>query len=263
MKTLLSNSKSKLVAGLLASSIFVGNASAFALLPPQLIDIIANQIANIADISEQIATTTNTANQVQNSLKQLENEAKNLESLSPSQLADYNRYIDELGSIMSTTNGMAYSLANVETKFDENFPSYSSTLDNILGGSMAQRRDKFASEYKKLTDVNRGTAIGTLKNLAKTGKYLDDDKVTLDRLKSNSDSATGNLQAMQAASAIASHQTETLKNLHRTMLSQQSLMVANQQKVEAEQARQQAYLLKLKTDAQKPTRGDEPVRKTW
>lgn len=255
--------KSKIVSGaLLMSIVFTPSAFAvFALFPIQIVQWMTAEMAHIADIAEEVATAENTMNTVQNGLRQIQQAELELKSLSPDQLLQYNRYIDQLGSIMSQTNGMAYNLANIDSQFDSIFPKYDDSLNGV-SGTQQQKQATFSTQYKAILDNNRGTALGTLKNLKKTSDYLDSDNATLDSLKATSNNAQGNLQAIQAANQIAVHQTQTLKDLHRTMLSQQSLMVVQQQQVIEQQAKEKAMAEKLRIK-HAPTLNDEPSQKTW
>lgn len=256
-------SSSKVIVGaLLASMAFSPSAfGVFALFPIQIIQWMTAELGNIASIAEQIDTTQNTLQTVQNGIQQIEQAEKELKALSPSQLTQYNRYIDQLSSVMAQTNGMAYNLANIDSRFDSIFPSYDNSLNGV-SGTQRQKQNTFSNQYKAILDNNRGTALGTLKNLKNTSDHLDNDNATIEGLKATSNSAEGNLQAIQAANAIAIHQTETLKDLHRTMLSQQSLMVVQQQQVIEQQAKEKAMAEKLRL-AHRPILGDEPVQKTW
>lgn len=234
-----------------------------ATLPLQIIQWVTDELGQASSIVEEVATASNTANQVQQQIQTVQQGAQNLQSLSPSDIATWNRYIDQLGGVMAQTNGLAYNMAEIDTKFSENFPKYDDMVNKGKTGDMKQQAGAFAGMYKTLTDRNRGTALGTLKNLKKTSNYLADDEVTLNQLKLSSDNTTGNLQVMQAANRIAVHQTQTLKDLHFTMLSQQNLMAqqlaTENQRVAAEQSRRESIM----TRGKKPIKGNEPVRKTW
>lgn len=243
--------------------LFVPQASAFSLLPPQLVGIIADFLATSASYLEQAEVAMNTSNQLQQQIHSVEQGSKNLESLSPNDIATWNRYIDQLGGVMAQTNGIAYNMADMDTKFSENFPEYDDMVNKGKTGDKKQQAGAFAGMYKTLTDRNRGTALGTLKNLKKTGDHLADDEQTLNSLKLSSDNTTGNLQVMQAANRIAVHQTQTIKDLHSTMLSQQNLMAqqlaTENQRIAIKQARAKA----MRDKTVKPTKNDEATLKTW
>lgn len=259
MNTSFKNPK-KTLAGLCVGVALIATppAFAFSLLPPQLIGIIADFLATSLSYVEQAKTAVDTASQLEQDMKNIEQNAKNLEKLDVGQ---WNAYIDQLSSLMTQTNGLAYNMASVDGKFDELFPTYDNALNGIEG-TQKNKQDNFTARYKAILDNNRGTALGTLKNLKNTGDFLNDDKATLNSLKIKSDNASGNLQVIQAGNAIAVHQTEALNNLHRTMLQQQNLMVIQQQRLSEEQAKQTAMSAKIRTP-NRPTLGNEPTQKTW
>lgn len=258
------NKMSQIALTIALSLVFVPNASAvFATLPLQIVQWITDELGQAASIVEQVATTTNTAEQVQQQIQSVQQGAKNLEKLSAGDIANWNKYIDQLGGVMAETNGLAYAMAQMDTKFSENFPEYDDMVTKGKTGDIKQQAASFAEMYKTLTDRNRGTALGTLKNLKKTADYLVDDEQTLNSLKLSSDNTTGNLQVMQAANRIAVHQTQTLKNLHSTMLSQQNLMAQQLATENQRIAEARAKTTAWKENSLKRTKGNEVSVKTW
>ena len=125
---------------------------------------------------------------------------------------------------MVATNAMSYQTADLDTKFATNFPGYDEHLNRGKTGDIKSQGVSYAQYYRSLTDSNRGTALGTLRNLQASSNELRDDSLTMDMLKLQSRNAVGNKDVIQAANEIALHQTQTLKKLHMSMLNQTNLM---------------------------------------
>lgn len=244
-------------------ALFGGDGPAVATETTQVAQWIADEIGRAKDIAEQVQQTTTAASQLQQDIQTVQQGYQNLEKLSAADLAGWNKYIDQLSGIMVQTNGLAYNMAELDNKFSENFPMYDDVLNNGKTGDLKAQASSYAAMYKALTDRNRGTAIGTLRNLKKTGEYLDSDIQTMDKLKLTSANASGNIQAIQAANEIALHQTDTLKNLHRTMLSQQSMMAQQLATENARLAAKQAQTAAWKENSLSRTKGNEKSVKTW
>ena len=132
-----------------------------------------------------------------------------------------------------------------------------------MTGTIREQAASFSDYYKSLTDQNRGTALGTLRNLKAINQDLQDDAVNMNLLKLQSRNAVGNKAVIQAANEIALHQTDTLKKLHSSMLMQTNLMAQasaqqNEEKA-ATQASRDAWIAKSK----RPIKGNELHIKTW
>ena len=195
-----------------------------ATLPLQIVQWITSELGNMASIVEEVATAENTANQLQQQIQTVAMAQQNLESLSAVDISNFNSYIDQLSSVMSSTNGMAYNMSNLDDKFSSTFPGYDAHMKRGMTGSIRDQASSFSQYYKSLTDQNRGTALGTLRNLRATNQDLKDDALNMNMLKLQSRNATGNKAAIQAANEIAMHQTDTLKKLHSSMLMQTNLI---------------------------------------
>lgn len=244
-------------------ALFGGDGPAVATETTQVAQWIADEVGRAQDIAEQVQQTTTAANQLQQDIQTVQQGYQNLERLSAGDLAGWNRYIDELKGIMVQTNGLAHDMADLDTRFAENFPAYDDLVNKGKTGDMKAQADSFAATYKMLTDRNRGTAIGTLQNLKRTSQFLIDDEATIDSLKLTSDNANGNLKVIQAANKIAIHQTQTLKNLHSTMLSQTNLMSQQMATENQRVALRQAKAKAMRDKTTRPNKNDENVLKTW
>lgn len=190
----------------------------------QISQWITAEVGNAADMLEQVKQTTTAAQNLQQNIQAVQMAQQNLEALSAMDVSNFNSYINQLSSMMVSTNGIAYNMANLDDKFSATFPGYDEHMSRATTGSIRDQASSFSEYYRSLTDQNRGTALGTLRNLKAVNKDLQDDALNMNMLKLQSRNAVGNKAAIQAANEIALHQTDTLKKLHSSMLMQTNLM---------------------------------------
>lgn len=228
----------------------------------QGVQIVNDVMTTVTDAASQVQQYETLASTLQQQIQTVEQGAKNLDKLSATDFSNYNSYIDQLSQIMAATNGLAYQAADADKKFNSFFPGYDAQKARYANGKPSDKNKSYSDYYKSLTDSNRNTALGTLQTLKQTNQDLQDDATNMNMLKLQSRNAGGNVAVMQAANEIALHQTETLKKLHTSMLSQSNLMAqaaatANEEKVEREAKAAQKRVWT------KPTIGDEKNIKPW
>ncbi|MDP3266204.1 MAG: hypothetical protein Q8M39_05190 [Sulfuricurvum sp.] len=251
---------SLLLACLIGSNSYAAGDASQAL---QSIQWATAEVGNAVSQAKQIEQITLATNNLQQNIQAVQMAQQNLEALSAMDVSNFNSYINQLSSMMVSTNGIAYNMANLDDKFSATFPGYDEHMKRGTTGSIKDQASSFSQYYKSLTDQNRGTALGTLRNLKAVNKDLQDDALNMNMLKLQSRNAVGNKAAIQAANEIAMHQTDTLKKLHSSMLMQTNLMAQasaqqNEEKA-ATQASRDAWIAKSK----KSIKGNEPNIKTW
>lgn len=212
---------SLLLACLISPNVYAAGDASQAL---QSIQWATAEVGNAVSQAKQIEQITLATNNLQQNIQAVQMAQQNLEALSAMDVSNFNSYINQLSSMMVSTNGIAYNMANLDDKFSATFPGYDEHMRRGTTGSIKDQASSFSEYYRSLTDQNRGTALGTLRNLKAVNKDLQDDALNMNMLKLQSRNAVGNKAAIQAANEIAMHQTDTLKKLHSSMLMQTNLM---------------------------------------
>lgn len=239
-----------------------GLFAAVALAPLQGIQIINDILTTVSDAASQVQQYETQVSTLQQNIQTVQQGAQNLDKLSAADFSNYNSYVNQLSQIMAATNGLAYQAADADKKFQTLFPGYDAQKARYSNGKPSEKNKTYSDYYKTLTDSNRNTALGTLQTLKQTNQDLSSDGATMDMLKLESRNAGGNVAVIQAANEIALHQTETLKKLHYSMLTQSNLMAqatatANEEKVEREAKAAQKRIWT------KPTIANEKDIKPW
>lgn len=221
------------------------------------------EVGNAANLSKQLEQIALLTQQLQQNIQMVQMAQQNLQALSAMDFSNFNTYVDQLSNIMVATNGISYQMENLDTKFGQLFPGYDEHTRIGTMGDIKQQAASYAQYYRSLTDSNRGTALGTLRNLAAVNNDLKTDQLSMNLLKLQSRNAVGNQSAIQAANEIAMHQTETIKKLHSTMLAQTNLMAQSVAEENERKALQEAKTNAWLTGGKKPIKGDEKDIKTW
>lgn len=221
------------------------------------------ELGNAMNLSKQLEQITLLTQTLQQNIQAVQMAQQNLQALNAMDFSNFNSYVDQLSNVMVATNGISYQMGNLDTKFGQLFPGYDEHTRIGMMGDIKQQASSYAQYYRSLTDTNRGTALGTLRNLAAVNNDLRTDQLSMNMLKLQSRNAIGNKSAIQAANEIAMHQTDTIKKLHSTMLAQTNLMaqtvaIENEEKAQ-KQAEREAWL----SGGKKPIRGNEPHIRTW
>lgn len=212
---------------LLASLIIA--ASSIAIIPPAKAQFVvydpANHISSILQLIEAVEGVINQIVQLANEVKMLESMAKDLESL-PTSIAD--EILDRLLKIEELTNqasGIGYKIEEVERQYEELYPEDQTStppehqvLVEQARSRWMQSRSAFAESLKLTAQVVQNSRI---------------DTSSLNSLIARSQSAAGNLQAVQAGNQIEGLQTQQL-------IQMQNLMAGNYRAQVLEDARQLA-----------------------
>lgn len=165
----------------------------------------------------------------------------NIETLPVSQWQNFVDGVMQLKEAMDYETAISYSSSNYDTKFKNQYPGYKKYLD-----SAQSKKYDFGNEYKKIADSNRDTVNASLKSLNLQQSDLESDESIMQELNQASLSAEGQKSAIQAANAIALHQTQQLKKLQTTIMTQANLqaqyIASENEKKEIERANSKAFI---------------------
>jgi len=133
----------------------------------------------------------------------------------------FTKNIDGLKRSLEFGTALSYTSGAYTSDFNKLFPGFEKHYAAITSGNM-----NFEETYKTLNNSTRDTVNGALQSLGLQAEDMDDDEVTMKELELLSQSAKGQLGAIQAANAIAVHQSHTLKKLQKTIMTQANMQGA-------------------------------------
>jgi len=200
---------------------------------------IANNSQLAAQYGKQLQQYATQIQQYQTAVQQFTNQVQsyklmlqNIGQLPQTQWNQFTSSVNKMRQIMDNTAGMTYTAANYDQMFKKLYPKY----DTLLASGQVDP----TSVYKSLSNQTNATVNDSLKRLNLTQADLENDVTTMRELQNVSQSAQGQLGAIQAANEIALHQTNTLKKLQQTMMLQANLqaqaIAANQAKEDVARA---------------------------
>jgi len=200
---------------------------------------LANNSQLAAQYGKQLQQYATQIQQYQTAVQQFANQVQsyklmlqNINTLPQTQWNQFTQSVIKMKKIMDNTAGMTYTAANYDQMFKQMYPGYQKLLDS---GNVDP-----TSVYKGLSNQTNATVNDALKQLNLSQSDLESDQSTMRELQNVSQSAVGQLGAIQAANEIALHQTNTLKKLQQTMMLQANMqaqaIAADQQKEDVARA---------------------------
>ena len=255
-----------LAAILLTSSLNAGGAvSGGASEWTQIGQMVADGVDRANQYTKQLQEYATQVNQYQQQIMQYRNQfdsyrnmLQNIGQLPQQQWDQFSQSVIGLKKSLEFGEALSYASSSYDTDFKKIFPGFDKYLRDAKSGDL-----DFQTTYKQLRTSTRDTVNGALKSLGLQANDMQNDEATMRQLQNLSQSATGQLGAIQAANAIAMHQTHTFKKLQQTIMSQANMqgefMLAENEK-DAFQAAQS----KAKADGGiEPTVGDETQTGKW
>lgn len=170
---------------------------------------INNQMTQIAQLAEQI----------QNQIRMYENMLQNTAQLPFHVWSQVENDLNRLRGLVAQGEGIAFSMSNADEVLKQRFQSYADFKTGLANGQT------FSSSYETWSTTNRDTIAGTLKAAGLTAEQFSSEEATMSSLRSMSESADGQMKALQVGHQIAAEQVGQFQKL-RGLLAQQTTMMA-------------------------------------
>jgi len=169
-------------------------------------------------VENQLTQISQLAEQIQNQLKIYENMLQNTAQLPNHIWGQVEGDLKRLQSVVSQGEGIAFSMGNAEDVLKQRFKSFADLKSNLPNG------ETFSSSYQSWSDTNRDTIAGTLKAANLTADQFSSEESTMGSLRSMSETADGQMKALQIGHQIAAQQVAQMQKL-RGLVSQQMTMM--------------------------------------
>ncbi|KSV65019.1 conjugal transfer protein TrbJ [Sinorhizobium sp. GL2] len=181
----------------------------------QLVDLLKS---SGLQVDNQLTQISQLAEQIQNQLKIYDNMLQNTARLPNHIWGDVERDLNQLRGIVEQGQSIAFSMSNADDVLQQRFKNYADLKANL------PNRESFSSSYQSWSDTNRDTIAGTLRAASLTAGQFDTEEGTMDELRSMSQSADGQMKALQVGHQIAAQQVSQMQKL-RGLVSQQMTMM--------------------------------------
>ena len=181
----------------------------------QLIDLLKS---SGLQVDNQLTQITQLAEQIQNQLKIYENMLQNTAQLPDHIWGQVEGDLNRLRSIVDQGQSISFSMGNADDVLQQRFNSYADLKTNLPNA------ESFSNTYQSWSDTNRDTIGSTLKAASLTADQFDTEESTMTSLRSMSESADGQMKALQVGHQIAAQQVSQMQKL-RGLVSQQMTMM--------------------------------------
>lgn len=206
-----------------------------------------NQITQISQLAEQIQNQINIYNNMlQNTAQlpshiwgQVENDLKNLQN------------------VVAQGQGVAFSMGNIDDVLKQRFQSFAEMKSNLPDGA------GFSSTYQNWSDTNRDTIAGSLKAANLTSYQFSSEEGTMSSLRSMSESADGQMKALQVGHQIAAQQVAQMQKLRGLVSQQMTMMGTWFQSEQAQKDLAQARREKFFSGSERDIRGGQTMEPRW
>ncbi|WP_324765105.1 P-type conjugative transfer protein TrbJ (plasmid) [Sinorhizobium meliloti] len=208
---------------------------------------IQNQLTQISQLAQQIETQLNI----------YQNLLQNTATLPSHMWGQVESDLNQLRSIVDQGQTISFSMGNADDILQQRFQSYSSLKTNLPDNA------SFSTTYQSWSDTNRDTIASTLRAASLTAKQFDSEEVTMSSLRSMSETADGQMKALQVGHQIAAQQVAQVQKL-RGLVSQQMTMMgtwlqAEQTDKDLAQARREKFF----SGTAPSTSGGEKMKVEW
>lgn len=208
-------------------------------------------------VNNQITQISQLAEQIQNQLKIYQNMLQNTAQLPNHIWGQVERDLQNLQNVVTQGQGVAFSMGNIDDVLKQRFQSFSEMKSNLPDGA------SFSSAYQTWSDTNRDTIAGTLKAANLTAEQFSSEESTMSSLRSMSESADGQMKALQVGHQIAAQQVAQMQKL-RGLVSQQMTMMgiwfqSEQVRQDLAQARREQFF----GGSERDIRGGQTMEPRW
>ncbi len=169
-------------------------------------------------VNNQITQINQLAQQIQNQLSIYENMLQNTAQLPEHVWGQVENDLNRLQSIVGQGQGIAFSMGNIDDQLQQRFQSYAEMKSSLPSQA------SFSTTYQSWSDTNRDTIAGTLKAANLTAEQFSSEESTMSSLRSMSESADGQMKALQVGHEIATQEVAQMQKL-RGLVSQQMTMM--------------------------------------
>jgi type IV secretion system protein TrbJ len=169
-------------------------------------------------IENQLTQITQLAEQVDNQLKIYQNMLQNTAQLPSHVWGEVENDLKQLQGIVSQGQSISFSMAYADDVLKQRFASYTDLKTSLPSD------ESLSVSYQSWSDTNRDTIAGTLAAANLTAKQFDSEDDAMSSLRSMSETADGQLKALQVGHEIAAQQVSQLQKL-RGLVSQQMTMM--------------------------------------
>ncbi|MGO6949675.1 P-type conjugative transfer protein TrbJ [Rhizobium johnstonii] len=208
-------------------------------------------------VNNQITQISQLAEQIQNQLNIYKNMLQNTAQLPDHVWGQVESDLKNLQNVVAQGQGVAFSMGNIDDVLKQRFQSFAEMKSNLPDGA------GFSSTYQNWSDTNRDTIGGTLKAANLTADQFSSEENTMSSLRSMSETADGQMKALQVGHQIAAQQVAQMQKLRGLVSQQMTMMGTWFQSEQAQKDLAQARREKFFSGSEHDIRGGQTMEPRW
>jgi P-type conjugative transfer protein TrbJ len=217
----------------------------------------ATEWTQILNNGELVSLVGQSGEQIQNQLNIYKNMLQNTAQLPSHVWGEIEDDLNKLTSVVKQAQGISFSMSNADDILKQRFKSYADLKTNLPSG------DSFSNTYQSWSDTNRDTIAGTLSAAGLTADQFDSEENTMEQLRSMSESADGQMKALQVGHEIAAQQVAQMQKLRGLVSQQMTLMGTWLQTKQTDRDLAQARREQFFKSTAPPTSGGKKMQIEW
>lgn len=170
-------------------------------------------------VDNQLTQISQLAQHIQNQLEMYQTMLQNTAALPAHVWGQVEADLQSLRDIATQGEGIAFTMGNADAVLAQRFPDYAKFQQDLPDG------DSFTATYETWSKTNRETIGASLKVAGLTAEQFEGEEATTRSLRRLSETADGQMKALQVGHDIAVEQVAQLQKL-RALFSQQMTMSA-------------------------------------
>jgi type IV secretion system protein TrbJ len=188
----------------------------------------ATEITQILNHAQLVLAYIRQGLQLENELAMYANMLRNTNNLSPQKFGAIQADINALAQIVQGGQALAYSLGNLDQLFRTTYPGYS-TNPTV-----------YYMNYQRWSQTSLDTTLGALRAAGLQSQQMQSEQTVIKSLESMSQTADGQMQALNVLGQISDQQVQQLLKLRELMLADMSSKQAYQAAIIQQQAADEA-----------------------
>jgi P-type conjugative transfer protein TrbJ len=220
----------------------------------QLVDLLRS---SGLQVDNQLTQISQLAEQIQNQLKIYENMLQNTAQLPDHIWGEVESDLNQLRSIVDQGQSISFSMGNADDVLKQRFQSYAD-----LQTAASQGTD-LSSSYASWSNTNRDTIASTLKAASLTADQFNSEEGTMSSLRSMSETADGQMKALQVGHEIAAQQVAQMQKLRGLVSQQMTMMGTWLQSEQTDKDLAQARRKEFFSGTAPSTSGGEKMKVEW
>jgi P-type conjugative transfer protein TrbJ len=190
--------------------------------------VFATEVTQLLNHAELVLAYIRQGLQLENELAMYANMLRNTKNLSPQTFGQIQADMNALGQIVQGGQALAYSLGNLDQLFRSTYPGYGTTPT------------VYYANYQRWSQTSLDTTLGALRAAGLQSQQMQSEQSVINSLEGMSQTADGQMQALNVLGQISDQQVQQLMKLRQLMMADMSSKQAYQAAVIQQQAANEA-----------------------